>query len=191
VQHQPQKKIARAVRIEGAIVLYRAAARTQSKAESSLSRADPWWNVVFGVPLFLRTLIRLVYACPHWHKGPPITVRESIPSHLPGCRSGCCRGTYITCLDCGQKFAYNHETRRMVDFWGIHDAEALAAVRRKIGEFLSLLPNLAAWVGRLNMRIPISKLARSVQRPGILTRGHNAESQRSTGLWPGKHNRAN
>ena len=191
MQHQPQKKIARAARIEGAIVLYRAAARTQSKAESLLSRADPWWNVVFGVPLFLRTLIRLVYACPHWHKGPPITVRESIPSHLPGCRSGCCRGTYITCLDCGQKFAYNHKTRRMVDFWGIHDAEALAAVRRRIGEFFSPLPNLAAWVGRLNMRISISKLARSVQRSGILTRGHNAESQRSTGLWPGKHNRAN
>jgi hypothetical protein len=190
VQHQPQKKIARAARIEGAIVLYRAAARTQSIAERSLSPADSWWNVVFAVPLFLRTLIRLVYACAHWHKGPPITVRESIPSHLPGCRSGCCRGTYITCLDCGQKFAYNHKTRRMIDFWGIHDAEALAAVRRKIAGFFSPLPNLAAWVGRLNMRIPISKLAGSLQRPGILTRGHNPESQRSIGVWPGKHNRA-
>ena len=189
MQHQPQEKVARAVRIEGAIVLYRAAARTQSKAERSLSRADLWWNVVFGVPLFLRTLIRLVYACAHWHKGPPITVRESIPSHLPGCRPIYCGGTYITCLDCGQKFAYNHKTRRMVDFWGIRDAEALAAVRRKIGKFFSPLQNLAAWVGRLNMRIPVSKLARSVQGPGILTRGHNAESRRSIDVWPGKHNR--
>ena len=78
----------------------------------------------------------------------------------------------------------------MVDFWGIHEAEALAAVRRKIGEFFSPLPNLAAWVGRLNMRIPLSKLARPVQRPGILSRGHNVESQRSIGGWPGKRNRA-
>jgi hypothetical protein len=167
VQHQPQGKVARALRIRGAIVLYRAAATTQPKAEKSLSRAEAWWNVVFGVPLFLRTLIRLVYACPHWHKGPPITVRESIAFHLPGSRSVYCRGTYITCLDCGQKFAYNHRTRRMVDFWGIHDAEALSAVRRKIGEFFSPLPDLAAWVGRLNMRIPIRKLARSVHRLGI------------------------
>jgi hypothetical protein len=167
VQHQPQGKVARALRIRGAIVLYRAAATTQSKAEESLSRAEAWWNVVFGVPLFLRTLIRLVYACPHWHKGPPITVRKSIAFHLPGSRSVYCRGTYITCLDCGQKFAYNHRTRRMVDFWGIHDAEALAAVRRKIGEFFSLLPDLAAWMGRLNMRIPIRKLVRSVHRLGI------------------------
>jgi hypothetical protein len=164
VQHQSKGKVARAVRIKGAIVLYRPPATTQSKAEKSLSRAEAWWNVVFGVPLFLRTLIRLVYACPHWHKGPPITVRESIlPSHPPGSRPVYCRGTYITCLDCGHKFAYNHRTRRMVDFWGIHDAEALAAVRRKIGEFFSPLPDLAAWVGRLNLRIPISNLARSVR----------------------------
>jgi hypothetical protein len=67
----------------------------------------------------------------------------------------------------------------MAEFWGIHDAEALAAVRRKIGEFFPPLPDLAAWVGRLNLRIPIRKLARSVHRPGILARGLNSESQRS------------
>src|SRR5882762_12013271 len=95
-----------------------------------------------GVPLFLRTLFRLVLVCRHRHKGPPITLREPTPSNLPGCRSVDGRGTYITCLDCGQKFAYNHKTGRLVDFcvmdapeiyqstgllvdfWGIHDAEA-------------------------------------------------------------------
>jgi hypothetical protein len=170
VQAQPQKKMARASRVEGSIVLYRPVVRSLFKAKRSLARAKAWSNLVFGVPLFLRTLLRLVIACPHWHKGPPITLREPIPSHLPG-RSGYGRGTYITCLDCGQKFAYNHKTRRMVDFWGIHDAEALAGVRRKVAEFFSPLRGFAARIGRINMRNPTSELTRSVQRPGILMKG--------------------
>jgi hypothetical protein len=139
MQPQPQKKVARADRIEGSIVLYRSAARSQFKAQTSLLRAEPWWNMVFAVPLFLRTLLRLVFVCHHWHKGPPVTLREPIPSNLSGCRPVCERGSYITCLDCGQKFAYNHRTGRMVDFWGIHDAEALAGVRRRVIGFFSAL----------------------------------------------------
>ena len=134
MQPQPQKKRARVYRIDGSIVLYRLAARRQFKAERSPVGSEPWWGAVLGIPLFLRTLLRLVIACPHRHKSPPITLRESIPSHLPG-RSDYGRGTYITCLDCGQKFAFNHKTRRLVDFWGIHDAVARAEVRRKVAEF--------------------------------------------------------
>jgi hypothetical protein len=138
MQPQPQKKVARAHRIEGSIVLYRSAAKSQFKAQTSLLRAEPWWNMVFAVPLFLRTLLRLVFVCHHWHKGPPVTLRESIPSNLSRCRPVCGRGSYITCLDCGQKFAYNHRTGRLVDFWGIHDTEALAGVRRRINGFFRL-----------------------------------------------------
>ena len=169
---QPQKKVGRADRIEGSIVLYRPAARCQFNAQRPLSRGEPWWNMVFGAPLFLRTLLRLVFVCPHRHKGFPITLRESIPSNLPVCRSVDGQGSYITCLDCGQKFAYNHKTRRLVDFWGVHDAEALAGVRRRVDGFFSPLRGLAARVGRLNMRIPMSELVRSVHRLGILTKGH-------------------
>ena len=171
MQSQPQKTTARASRIEGSIILYRPAAKSRFKAIKSLLPAPPWWDVVFGVPLFLRTLLRLLIACPHRHKGPPITLREPIPSKLPG-RSGYGPGTYITCLDCGQKFAYNHKTRRMVDFWGIHDEEALAGVRRKVAELLSPLRDLAANVGRPHTRIPMAELVRSVQPLGIMTKGH-------------------
>ena len=144
MQPQTQKKVARADRIEGSIVLCRSAARSQFKAQRPLSRGEPWWNMVFGVPLFLRTLLRLVFVCPHRHKGPPVTLRESIPSNLSGCRPVCGRGTYITCLDCGQRFAYNRRTGALVDFWGVHDAEALAGVRRRLEVFFSPLRGLAA-----------------------------------------------
>jgi hypothetical protein len=178
MQPQPQKKVARADRIEGSIVLYRTAARNRFKAERSLLHAEPWWSMVFGAPLFLRALLRLVFVCPHRHKSPPITLRESIPSNLPGCRSVFGRRTYITCLDCGQKFAYNHKTRRLVDFWGVHDAEELAEVRRKVDGYFSPLRSLAARVSRLNMRILMSQLVRSVHRLGILTKSQWAKSRR-------------
>ena len=178
MQPQPQKKVDRAYRIEGSIVLYRSAAKNQFKAERSRPRAEPWWSMLLVAPLFLRTLLRLVLVCPHRHKGPPITPRESIPSSLPGCRSVHGRGTYIVCLDCGQKFVYNHKTRQLVDFWGIHDAEVLAGVRRIVDEVFSPLRGLAARVGRLNMRIPMSELARSAHRLGILTKGQWTKSRR-------------
>jgi hypothetical protein len=178
VQPQPRKKVARAYRIEESILLYRSEARSPFKADRSIP-ADPWWNMVFGVPLFLGTLLRLVFICPHRHKGPPITQRESIAYHVPGCRSVYGRGTYITCLDCGHKFAYNYKTRRLADFWGVHDAVALAAVRRRVYEFFSPLRGLAAWVGRRNTSIPISHLIRSVHRLGILTKGQWTKSRRS------------
>jgi hypothetical protein len=177
MQPQPQKKVARGYRIEGSIVLYRSAARSVFQAERALLRAEPWWSMVFGAPLFLRTLLRLVFVCPHRHKSPPITLRESMPSNLPGRRSVYGRGTYITCLDCGQKFAYNCKTRRLVDFWDVHDAEALAGVRRRVDGFLSPLRGLAARVGRLNMRILMSQLVRSVHRLGILTKGQWTKSR--------------
>jgi hypothetical protein len=178
VQPQPQKKVARADRIEGSIVLYRSAARSQRKAEWSPRSAEPWWNVVFGAPLLLRTLLRLVFVCLHRHMGPPITPRMTIPSNLLGCRSVFGRETYITCLDCGQKFAYNYKTRRMVDFWGVHDAEALAGVRRSVDEFFSPLRGLAERVGRLNVRNSISELVKSVHRLGVSTKGQVTKSRR-------------
>ena len=178
MQLQTQKKAARADRIEGSIVLFRSAARSQVKPQRPLSRGEPWWNLVFGVPLFLRTLLRLVFVCIHRHKGPPVTLREPIPTNLPGRRSIYGRGAYITCLDCGQKFAYDHRTGRMVDFWGVRDAEALAGVRRRVNEFFSPLRALNAKVGRVNMKIPMSQFVRSVHRLGILTKAHEAKSRR-------------
>jgi hypothetical protein len=174
MQPQPQKKLARAARIQGSIVLYRSAARSQFKAQKSLPRAEPRGNVVFGIPLFLRTLLRLVFVCIHRHKGPPVTLREPIPSNLSGRRPVSGRGSYITCLDCGQKFAYNHRTGRMVDFWGIHDPEALAGVRRRVDGLFSPFRGLAAAVG-VNMRSSMSELAKSVHRLGVVTKGQEAK----------------
>jgi hypothetical protein len=151
-----EKKVARANRIEGSLVLYPLAARSPFTAERSLLHAEPWWSMVFGVPLFLRTLVRLVLVCPHRHKGPPIG--ESIRSSLHGCRSVYGRRSYITCLDCGQKFAYNHKTGRLADFWGVHDAEALAGVRRRVIEFFSPFRRLAAMVMRIPKSEPVSSL---------------------------------
>ena len=178
MQVQPQqKKVARAQRIEGAIMLYRPAARNQFKAERSLRRVEPWWSMVLGAPLFLRTLFRLVFVCRHQHKSPPMTLREAIPSDLPGYGLLYGRGTYITCLDCGQKFEYNHKTRRLVDFWGVRDAEAVARVRRRIEGLSSPLRGLAAGLGRVNMRIS-SQLDRSVRSLGILTKDQWTKSRR-------------
>ena len=177
MQPQQQKRVARADRVEGSIVLYRSAARNQSKGERSPLRAEPWSNRVLGVPLFLRTLLRLVFVCLHQHQGPPVTLRESGPSNLSGCRTIYGRGAHITCLDCGQKFAYNHLTGRLVDFWGVHDAEALAGVRRRVSGFFSPLRGLAARVG-LNMRNSIGELVKSVHRLGIVTKGQVAKSRR-------------
>jgi hypothetical protein len=177
VQPQGQKKVARGYRIEGSIVLYRSAARSQFKQERALLRAEPWWTMVFGVPLFVRTALRLVFVCSHRHKSLPITLRGSASSP-PGHRSVYGPGTYITCLDCGQKFAYNHKTRRLVDFWGVHDAEALAAVRRRVDGFFSPLRGLAARVGRLNTRILMSQLVRCVRGLGILTKNQQSKPRR-------------
>jgi hypothetical protein len=93
-----------------------------------------------------------------------MTMRESLPSKLPRCLSGYGRGSYITCLDCGQKFAYNHKTMQLVDFWGVHDAEALAEVRRRVDGFFSPFRGLAASVGGLNMGTLFSELVRPVHR---------------------------
>ncbi len=171
MQVQPRKKVARAYRVQGSIVLYRSTAKNLFKAEGSLHHAEPWWSMFFGAPLFLRTLLRLVFACPHWHRGPPITLRESIPSNPPGCRSDYGRGTYVACLDCGQKFAYNFTTRQLADFWGVHDAEARAGVRRRVAGFFSPLRSLAVRVARLRIRISMGELVRSMHRLGILTKG--------------------
>lgn len=185
MQPQRQKKAARAYRIEGAIVLYRSASRSVFKAERSLPRAEPWWSTVIWAPFYLRTLVRLAFVCRHWHRGPPITLRESIPSNLPGCRSAQGGGTYITCLDCGQKFAYNHKTGQLVDFWGVHDAEALARVRKRVDGFFSPLRGFASRFGRLNMGISLSQFVRSVRRLGILTKGQWSKSRRLiASKWP-------
>lgn len=177
MQPQSQKKMARAYGIEGAVVLYRSVARKLFKAGRSLLRADPWWSIALAAPLLLRTLLRLVFLCPHRRKGPPITLRESIPSSLSGYRTVQGRESYITCLDCGQKFAYNHKTGRPVDFWGIHNAEALAGVRRRVDGFFSPIRDVAARVGRLN-GIAMSELVRSVHGLGILMKGQWTETRR-------------
>jgi hypothetical protein len=179
MQRQPRSRLARAYRIDGSIVLYRLAAGSPCIAECPLVRAEPWWSMVFGAALFLRTLLHLVFLCPHRHRGPPMRRRESISSNLTGSRSVYSRGTYITCLDCGQKFAYNHKTRRLVDFWGIHDAEGLAGLRRKLDGFLSPFRGLAASVGTLNMGIPVTELVRSAHRLAILTKGQWIKNRRS------------
>jgi hypothetical protein len=178
MQPQPQKKVARGYRIQGSIVLYRPAARSLFKAERAPLRSEPWWSRVLGVPIFVRTLLRLVFVCSHRHKSPPIRLRESMACNLPGSRSLYGRGTYITCLDCGQKFTYNHKTRRLVDFWGVYDAEALAEVRRKVDGFFSPLRGLAARFGRLHMRSLMSQLVGSVHRLGVLTKGQQSKSRR-------------
>jgi hypothetical protein len=179
VQPQPQKKMTRAERIEGAIVLYRPAARSQFKAETSQRRAEPWWSMVLGIPLFLRTVVRLVFVCRHQHKSPPMRAREPIPSNVHGCGTLDSRATYITCLDCGQKFEYSHKSRRLVDFWGVRDAEAVARVRRRVDGLFSPFRGLAARFGRLNLRIS-SQLDRSVRGLGILMKGQWAKSRRLT-----------
>jgi hypothetical protein len=171
VQAPPQKKRARAYRIEGSLLLYRSAARRQLKAERLLVREEPWWGVFLGLPLFLKTLLRMIIACAHRHKGPPITVREAAPSNLRS-RFDHARGTYITCLDCGKKFAYDHKARRMIDYWGIHDPEARAEVQRKIAEFILPLQVFAARFGGNGMRNSMRELARSVHRLGLLMKGH-------------------
>lgn len=176
VRPQLQKKLTRAQRIEGAIVLYRSPARSAFKAERSPRRGKPWWSVVLGAPVFLRTLFRLVFVCRHQHKSPPMTLREAIPSNLPWCGPLYCRGTYITCLDCGQKFAYNSKSRRLEDFWGVHDAEALARVRRSVDGWFSPLQGLAARFGRLNIKIS-SQLDRSVRNLGILAKDQWTKSR--------------
>ena len=131
------------------------------QAERSLRSAEPRWSMVFALPLFLRTLLRLVFLCPHRHKGPPITPRQTIPSNLSGYPSAYGRETYVTCLDCGQRVAYDHKSRRLVDFWGVHDAQALAAVRRRLDGFFLPLRRLAARIDTLNMTVSMSGLARS------------------------------
>lgn len=144
---QLQKKVPRTYRVEGAIILYRPLANNLSKAEPPRPRAASLSNIILGIPLFLRSLLRLVFVCPHWHKGPPITMRESLPSNWAGCRTVFARDTYITCLDCGRKFAYDHKSRQFIDFWGVRDPEALADMRLRVVEMLAPLRSLAAWLG--------------------------------------------
>ena len=171
MQAQIQKKRGRADRFEGSLILYRLAARRQFKAERSPVSNEPWWGVLLGVPLFLRTLLRLVIACSHRHKGPPITVRGAVPSNLRG-RYDYERGTYITCLDCGKKFAYDHKARRLVDYWGVHDAEARAGLRRQVAELFLPVRGFAAKFGGNNMRNLMSSLGWSMHRPGLMKKGH-------------------
>jgi len=177
VHPQSQKRVGRAERIEGAIVLYRPAAKNQFKAETSQRRAEPWWSMVLGVPLFLRTVLRLVLVCRHQHKSPPMRAREPIRSNVHGCGTLDSRETYITCLDCGQKFEYNHKRRRLVDFWGVRNPEAVARVRRRVDGLFSPFQGLAGRFGRLNIRIS-SQLERSMRRLGKLMKGQWAKSRR-------------
>jgi|SRR6185437_14241415 len=172
------KKLTRAYRLEGSAVQYRSAARRRFKTKRSLFRAVPSWSVALAAPLLLRTLLRLVFLCPHRRKGPPITLREPISFSLSGHRTGSSRGTYITCLDCGQRFAYNCKTGRLLDFWGIHDEEALARVRRTVDGFLSRFRGLAARVGRLNMGMAMSELVRPAHGLGISIRGQWTKARR-------------
>jgi hypothetical protein len=157
-----------ASRSERSVARYGFAARSLPKAEGSLSSAEPRWSIVLAAPLFLRTLVRLVFLCPHRHKGPPITPRQTIPANQSGRLSACGRETYVTCLDCGQRFAYDHKSRRLVDFWGIHDAVALAGVRRRVDGVFFPLRRLAPRIDGRNITVSMSGLGRSIRRFVIL-----------------------
>jgi hypothetical protein len=136
----------------------------------SLISSEYWWTVVFAAPLFLRSLLRLVFLCPHRHKGPPLTLRETIPSKRSGCPSAYGRESYVTCLDCGKRFAYDPKTRRLVDFWGVRDAEALAGVRRRVDGFFLPLRRFALRMDTPNMTVSMSGLPRYMLRIVTLRR---------------------
>jgi hypothetical protein len=167
-------------RSERSVAGYSFAPKSRPKAERSLRNVEPRWSVVFAAPLFLRTLLHLVFLCPHRHKGPPITPRQAIPTKLFGSLSTNKRETYVTCLDCGQRFAYDHKTRRLADFWGVHDAEALAGVRRRLDGFFLPLRRLAAGIDTLNMADSVSGLARSVRRIVISEKSRQVRFGRMT-----------
>jgi hypothetical protein len=181
VQPVAEKKAAQAYRIGGAIVLYRLPARSPSVEQEPLLRSEPWWSGVFALLLFLRTLLRLIFLCRHRHKGPPITRRESFSSRLPAGPPLRSLATYVTCLDCGQKFAYDHKNMRLADFWGIHDAEGLAGIRRKFDGVCSPFRDLVASVGTLNMGIPMDVLFRSVRPLANLTKRQWTKARRLIG----------
>jgi hypothetical protein len=86
MQPQTQKKVVRADRIEGSIDLYRSAARSQFNAQKPLSRVEPWWNVVFAVPFFLRTVLRLVFVCHHWHGLSYGRGKSDTPGNVRSCK---------------------------------------------------------------------------------------------------------
>ncbi len=148
----------------------RRAGENLPRAVRALLRAGLWCTVL-RVALVLRTLLRLAIACPHWHKSRPLTPREVISPDVPGGRTVSTRETYVTCLDCGQRFIYDWETMRLVDFWGVDNSEALALARRRFDGLSSDIRDLAAgytvgilptsrwpvslWLNRLNMRISI------------------------------------
>src|SRR5947207_11510355 len=165
---QAHKMAAPACRSKRSVARYSFAPRSLPKVERSLLSAEPRWSMVCAAPLFLRTLLRLVFLCPHRHKGPPLTLRQTMPSKLSGCLSASGRETYVTCLDCGQRFAYDRNTRRLVDFWGVHDAEALAGVRRRVNRFFLPLRRLAPRIDTLNMTVSMSGLCKSMLRIIIL-----------------------
>jgi hypothetical protein len=153
--------------------------RNLPNAETSLLNAQARWNIVLAAPLFLRTLLRLVFLCPHRHKGPPITVRQTIPSGRFGRLSAYRRETYVTCLDCGQRFAWDHKTRRLADFWGVHDPQALAGVRRRLDGLFLPLRRLAPSVGTLNIRVAMRGLARSTVHIATLKSSRQFRFRRS------------
>ena len=171
-----------AFRSERSVARYSFAPRSLPKVERSLLSAEPRWSMVCAAPLFLRTLLRLVFLCPHRHKGPPLTLRQTMPSNLSGCLSASGRETYVTCLDCGQRFAYDRNTRRLVDFWGVHDAEALAGVRRRVNRFLLPLRRLAPRIDTLNMTASMSGLCKSMLRIIILKKSQQVRFGRSAAL---------
>jgi hypothetical protein len=157
-----------ACRSEKSVARYSFSPRSLPTAERSILSAEPRWSMVLAVPLFLRTLLRLVFLCPHRHKGPPITPRQTVPSNLSRSLSAYGREAYVTCLDCGQRFAYDHKTRRLADFWGVRDTEALAGVRRRLDGFFLPLRRLAARIDTLNMTVSMSGLTKSMLRIVIL-----------------------
>jgi hypothetical protein len=146
------------------VARYSLAPRSLPNAERSLIRAESRWSMVLAAPLFLRSLLRLVFLCPHRHKGPPLTLRETIPSKRSGGPSAYGRESHVTCLDCGKRFVYDPKTRRLVDFWGVRDPEALAGVRRRVDRFFLPLRRLAPRMDTLQMTVSMSGLAEYMLR---------------------------
>ena len=187
MQPQAQRTVVRVHRIEGSIVLYRSPKRSLYNAEKPTPRADHWLNPVLAASLFIRTVLRLVFVCPHLHKGPPITLRKPFPGSQLGSGPASGRRTYITCLDCGQQFTFDHKTRRLADFWGTHDSEALARARWRVVRLFSPIRRLVARHGRTDINFLVAGMIKPVKRDEKPKEDVVGVVERSLSTFPARH----
>jgi hypothetical protein len=58
----------------------------------------------------MRTLLDVLFGCPHKHVSFPRTAR----SGQGGSQAAALTGTYIVCLDCGSEFAYDWQAMKII-----------------------------------------------------------------------------